>query len=176
MMYLALSYDHRIVDGREAVQFLVKIKEYIEDPALMVLELRHYRPRTLRAAVPELRVRTLRERSRAKMDHRRCARSRARRSCTAWTDLRASRRRSDRAAGGSRTPATPGCRGPSALLTMLAGFEQRALYTSRNSGTCIALRISTFSSCRMLIGKSAPQNALSSSQAMNTCLVEFSRR
>ena len=32
MMYLALSYDHRIVDGREAVQFLVKIKEYIEDP------------------------------------------------------------------------------------------------------------------------------------------------
>jgi 2-oxoglutarate dehydrogenase E2 component (dihydrolipoamide succinyltransferase) len=37
MMYLALSYDHRIVDGREAVQFLVKIKEYIEDPALMVI-------------------------------------------------------------------------------------------------------------------------------------------
>ena len=37
MMYLALSYDHRIVDGREAVQFLVKIKEFIEDPASMVL-------------------------------------------------------------------------------------------------------------------------------------------
>ena len=37
MMYLALSYDHRIVDGREAVQFLVRIKEFIEDPALMVL-------------------------------------------------------------------------------------------------------------------------------------------
>jgi 2-oxoglutarate dehydrogenase E2 component (dihydrolipoamide succinyltransferase) len=37
MMYLALSYDHRIVDGREAVQFLVKIKDLIEDPALMVL-------------------------------------------------------------------------------------------------------------------------------------------
>jgi 2-oxoglutarate dehydrogenase E2 component (dihydrolipoamide succinyltransferase) len=37
MMYLALSYDHRIVDGREAVQFLVRIKECIEDPALMVL-------------------------------------------------------------------------------------------------------------------------------------------
>jgi 2-oxoglutarate dehydrogenase E2 component (dihydrolipoamide succinyltransferase) len=37
MMYLALSYDHRIVDGREAVQFLVKIKDFIEDPALMVL-------------------------------------------------------------------------------------------------------------------------------------------
>jgi 2-oxoglutarate dehydrogenase E2 component (dihydrolipoamide succinyltransferase) len=38
MMYLALSYDHRIVDGREAVQFLVKIKEYIEDPANLLLE------------------------------------------------------------------------------------------------------------------------------------------
>jgi 2-oxoglutarate dehydrogenase E2 component (dihydrolipoamide succinyltransferase) len=38
MMYVALSYDHRIVDGREAVQFLVKIKEYIEDPAWMLLE------------------------------------------------------------------------------------------------------------------------------------------
>jgi 2-oxoglutarate dehydrogenase E2 component (dihydrolipoamide succinyltransferase) len=38
MMYLALSYDHRIVDGREAVQFLVRIKEYIEDPALMAIE------------------------------------------------------------------------------------------------------------------------------------------
>ncbi len=38
MMYLALSYDHRIVDGREAVQFLVKIKEFIEDPASMVLD------------------------------------------------------------------------------------------------------------------------------------------
>jgi 2-oxoglutarate dehydrogenase E2 component (dihydrolipoamide succinyltransferase) len=37
MMYLALSYDHRIVDGREAVQFLVKIKEFVEDPASMVL-------------------------------------------------------------------------------------------------------------------------------------------
>ena len=38
MMYLALSYDHRLVDGREAVQFLVRIKELIEDPALMVVE------------------------------------------------------------------------------------------------------------------------------------------
>jgi 2-oxoglutarate dehydrogenase E2 component (dihydrolipoamide succinyltransferase) len=38
MMYVALSYDHRIVDGREAVQFLVKIKEYIEDPGLLLLE------------------------------------------------------------------------------------------------------------------------------------------
>ena len=38
MMYLALSYDHRLVDGREAVQFLVKIKELIEDPAGMLLE------------------------------------------------------------------------------------------------------------------------------------------
>jgi len=38
MMYLALSYDHRIVDGREAVQFLVRIKEYIEDPASMLID------------------------------------------------------------------------------------------------------------------------------------------
>ncbi|MCC7177248.1 MAG: 2-oxoglutarate dehydrogenase complex dihydrolipoyllysine-residue succinyltransferase [Acidobacteria bacterium] len=38
MMYLALSYDHRIVDGREAVQFLVRIKELIEDPTLMLVE------------------------------------------------------------------------------------------------------------------------------------------
>ena len=37
MMYVALSYDHRIVDGREAVQFLVRIKEYIEDPAMMAI-------------------------------------------------------------------------------------------------------------------------------------------
>ena len=37
MMYVALSYDHRIVDGREAVQFLVKIKDYIEDPAWMLI-------------------------------------------------------------------------------------------------------------------------------------------
>jgi len=38
MMYLALSYDHRIVDGREAVQFLVKVKEFIEDPSLLLIE------------------------------------------------------------------------------------------------------------------------------------------
>jgi 2-oxoglutarate dehydrogenase E2 component (dihydrolipoamide succinyltransferase) len=37
MMYIALSYDHRIVDGREAVQFLVKIKEFIEDPNHLLL-------------------------------------------------------------------------------------------------------------------------------------------
>lgn len=37
MMYLALTYDHRLLDGREAVQFLVKIKEYIEDPRRMLL-------------------------------------------------------------------------------------------------------------------------------------------
>jgi 2-oxoglutarate dehydrogenase E2 component (dihydrolipoamide succinyltransferase) len=39
MMYLALSYDHRIIDGREAVQFLVAIKELLEDPARMLLDL-----------------------------------------------------------------------------------------------------------------------------------------
>ena len=38
MMYVALSYDHRIVDGLEAVQFLVRIKELVEDPAGMLLE------------------------------------------------------------------------------------------------------------------------------------------
>ena len=38
MMYIALSYDHRIVDGREAVQFLVKIKELVEDPGQLLLE------------------------------------------------------------------------------------------------------------------------------------------
>lgn len=39
MMYLALSYDHRIIDGREAVQFLVTIKDLLEDPARILLEI-----------------------------------------------------------------------------------------------------------------------------------------
>ena len=39
MMYLALSYDHRLIDGREAVQFLVTVKELVEDPARILLEL-----------------------------------------------------------------------------------------------------------------------------------------
>jgi 2-oxoglutarate dehydrogenase E2 component (dihydrolipoamide succinyltransferase) len=38
MMYLALSYDHRLVDGREAVQCLVTIKELLEDPTRLLLE------------------------------------------------------------------------------------------------------------------------------------------
>ena len=38
MMYLALSYDHRVVDGREAVQFLVRVKEFLEDPERLLLE------------------------------------------------------------------------------------------------------------------------------------------
>jgi 2-oxoglutarate dehydrogenase E2 component (dihydrolipoamide succinyltransferase) len=38
MMYLALSYDHRIIDGRDAVQFLVAIKERIEDPTRLLLQ------------------------------------------------------------------------------------------------------------------------------------------
>jgi 2-oxoglutarate dehydrogenase E2 component (dihydrolipoamide succinyltransferase) len=37
-MYLALSYDHRMVDGREAVSFLVKIKEGIENPERLMLD------------------------------------------------------------------------------------------------------------------------------------------
>jgi 2-oxoglutarate dehydrogenase E2 component (dihydrolipoamide succinyltransferase) len=39
MMYVALSYDHRIIDGKESVSFLVKIKEGIEDPARLLLEI-----------------------------------------------------------------------------------------------------------------------------------------
>ena len=39
MMYLALSYDHRIVDGREAVTFLVRVKDILEDPARLMLDL-----------------------------------------------------------------------------------------------------------------------------------------
>jgi 2-oxoglutarate dehydrogenase E2 component (dihydrolipoamide succinyltransferase) len=39
MNYLALSYDHRIIDGREAVLFLVSIKEALEDPARLILEI-----------------------------------------------------------------------------------------------------------------------------------------
>jgi 2-oxoglutarate dehydrogenase E2 component (dihydrolipoamide succinyltransferase) len=39
MMYVALSYDHRIIDGREAVQFLLRVKECIEDPARILLEI-----------------------------------------------------------------------------------------------------------------------------------------
>ncbi|HWJ07259.1 MAG TPA: 2-oxo acid dehydrogenase subunit E2, partial [Steroidobacteraceae bacterium] len=39
MMYLALSYDHRIIDGKEAVQFLVAVKESLEDPARLLLQI-----------------------------------------------------------------------------------------------------------------------------------------
>jgi 2-oxoglutarate dehydrogenase E2 component (dihydrolipoamide succinyltransferase) len=38
MMYVALSYDHRLIDGREAVQFLVRVKECVEDPERILLE------------------------------------------------------------------------------------------------------------------------------------------
>ena len=38
MMYVALTYDHRIVDGSEAVRFLVRIKELVEDPGALLLE------------------------------------------------------------------------------------------------------------------------------------------
>jgi 2-oxoglutarate dehydrogenase E2 component (dihydrolipoamide succinyltransferase) len=37
-MYLALSYDHRIIDGREAVLYLQKVREFIEEPEEMLLE------------------------------------------------------------------------------------------------------------------------------------------
>ena len=39
MMYLAVTYDHRIVDGKEAIQFLVAIKEQLEDPARLLLQI-----------------------------------------------------------------------------------------------------------------------------------------
>jgi 2-oxoglutarate dehydrogenase E2 component (dihydrolipoamide succinyltransferase) len=39
MMYLALSYDHRVVDGQQAVTFLVRVKEVLEDPSRIVLDL-----------------------------------------------------------------------------------------------------------------------------------------
>jgi 2-oxoglutarate dehydrogenase E2 component (dihydrolipoamide succinyltransferase) len=38
MMYVALSYDHRLVDGSEAVRFLVRVKELVEDPTTLLLE------------------------------------------------------------------------------------------------------------------------------------------
>jgi 2-oxoglutarate dehydrogenase E2 component (dihydrolipoamide succinyltransferase) len=39
MMYLALSYDHRLVDGKEAVTFLIRIKESLEQPTRLLLEM-----------------------------------------------------------------------------------------------------------------------------------------
>lgn len=39
MMYLALSYDHRIIDGKEAVTFLVRVKETLEDPRRIILDI-----------------------------------------------------------------------------------------------------------------------------------------
>ena len=38
MMYIALSYDHRIVDGKDSVSFLVRLKELLEDPSRLMLE------------------------------------------------------------------------------------------------------------------------------------------
>jgi len=38
MMYLAVTYDHRIIDGKEAVQFLVSIKDQLEDPGRLLLQ------------------------------------------------------------------------------------------------------------------------------------------
>jgi 2-oxoglutarate dehydrogenase E2 component (dihydrolipoamide succinyltransferase) len=39
MMYVALSYDHRLIDGREAVSFLVRVKECVENPERLLLEI-----------------------------------------------------------------------------------------------------------------------------------------
>ena len=49
MMYLALSYDHRAVDGKEAVTFLVKVKEAIENPTALLLDLVNDGPRIARS-------------------------------------------------------------------------------------------------------------------------------
>ena len=38
MMYLALTYDHRVVDGEQSVKFLVRVKDLLEDPARLMLE------------------------------------------------------------------------------------------------------------------------------------------
>ncbi|CAK8736517.1 Dihydrolipoyllysine-residue succinyltransferase component of 2-oxoglutarate dehydrogenase complex [Sodalis praecaptivus] len=38
MMYLALSYDHRLIDGKESVSFLVTVKEMLEDPTRLLLD------------------------------------------------------------------------------------------------------------------------------------------
>jgi 2-oxoglutarate dehydrogenase E2 component (dihydrolipoamide succinyltransferase) len=38
MMYLALSYDHRVIDGKEAVHFLISIKDALEDPSRLLLK------------------------------------------------------------------------------------------------------------------------------------------
>jgi 2-oxoglutarate dehydrogenase E2 component (dihydrolipoamide succinyltransferase) len=38
-MYLALSYDHRVIDGKESVSFLVRVKQLLEDPSRMLLEI-----------------------------------------------------------------------------------------------------------------------------------------
>jgi 2-oxoglutarate dehydrogenase E2 component (dihydrolipoamide succinyltransferase) len=37
MMYIALSYDHRVIDGRESVSFLVRVKEFLENPELLLI-------------------------------------------------------------------------------------------------------------------------------------------
>jgi 2-oxoglutarate dehydrogenase E2 component (dihydrolipoamide succinyltransferase) len=39
MMYIALSYDHRLIDGKDSVSFLVRVKEFLEDPYRMLIEI-----------------------------------------------------------------------------------------------------------------------------------------
>ena len=54
MMYLALSYDHRIVDGREAVTFLVRVKDCLEDPARLRVGFVSVWPTTSSSSAPAL--------------------------------------------------------------------------------------------------------------------------
>ena len=95
MMYLALSYDHRIIDGREAVTFLVRVKECIEDPAAPAV-------RHLRAMAEQLRRRRHRRRAGrlcrgdprgAARHERRLRRASAQRSAAPASISAASRRR-----------------------------------------------------------------------------------
>ena len=51
MMYLALSYDHRLIDGREAVQFLVRVKECIESPERLLLEVAYAWPERVTTSI-----------------------------------------------------------------------------------------------------------------------------
>ena len=60
MMYIALTYDHRIVDGREAVGFVKRIKEVIEEPSRMLMEIQQFPACDIipkNAACNELRLR-----------------------------------------------------------------------------------------------------------------------
>src|SRR6185436_4918070 len=82
MIYLALSYDHRIVDGREAVTFLVRVKEGLEDPARVVLDLEGYGLRSHCYRYRSRRLRLRDPRGAAWIENGGC-----REKCNVWRDL-----------------------------------------------------------------------------------------